>query len=79
MIEENDETLFPLERRLKDDTMGADRDALVEQLQGCTRAVKRKMDSGVAPKEFSELETLQKALEAGVRVVTLLWRKHHPA
>ncbi len=76
---ETSEPWFPVEQRLKQDAGGAERDALVNSLEAQAAGIKRKMDAGVAPKEFADLDVMYKAFEAAALVVNILWRRHHPA
>lgn len=77
--QQEDKTLFELERKLKEDTNGTQRDALLMQLEEQALDVKRKMDAGVPADEFADLNSLYKALEAAARVVAVAWRRLHPA
>jgi len=70
---------FPVERKLKEDAGGAQRDALVNSLEAEAAVIKRKLDAGVAPKEFADLDVMYKAFEAAALVVDRVWRRHHPA
>lgn len=73
-----EESLFPLEQRLKGDAQGMERDALLSQLEQQAKAIRLRMDAGVAPGEFIKLGTLQDMFAAAIQVVNLLWRRHHP-
>ena len=66
-----------LERKLKADASGEERDAILAQLEGQARKTKQTMDSGVSPAEFAELEKQFKGFEAGVEVTTHVWRRFH--
>ncbi len=68
---------FPLEVELKQDPRGARRDALVARLRERAAEVKRRMDQGLPPEGFSAMQRLQAGLDAAVRVVELVWARHH--
>jgi hypothetical protein len=76
---EKNEPWLPLEIRLKGDENGVERDALVSRFQEQAQTIKRKMDAGVTPREFAELDTLHKAFENAKQVVTVVWLRHHRA
>lgn len=79
MTEHNqDEPWFEIERRLRDDAEGRERDALQRRLEEAARAVKQRMDVGVSPAEFSGLQAIHQGLEAGIDVIQRVWRVHHP-
>ncbi|MEE4377514.1 MAG: EscE/YscE/SsaE family type III secretion system needle protein co-chaperone [Candidatus Competibacteraceae bacterium] len=75
---EKNEPWLPVEQTLKEDANGEERDALMNRLQDQARTIKRKMDAGVTPKEFAELDTLHKAFETASQVVAIIWRRYHP-
>jgi hypothetical protein len=72
------EPWFPLEVRLKSDESGQERDALIERLDREASALKRRLDSGVPPAEFESIRRVREACLAGVQVVQMIWRLHHP-
>ena len=76
--DDQDEPWFEIERRLRDDAEGCERDALQQRLEEAARAVKRRMDVGVPPTEFSGLRAVHQGLEAGIDVIQRVWRVHHP-
>lgn len=76
--QDQDEPWFEIERRLRDDAEGRERDALQQRLEEAARAVKRRMDVGVSPAEFSGLQAIHQGLEAGIDVIQRVWRVHHP-
>lgn len=76
---QDDGPWFEIERRLRGDAEGRERDALQQRLEEAARAVKRRMDVGVSPAEFSGLQTIHQGLEAGLDVIQRVWRAHHPA
>ncbi|MTW22493.1 EscE/YscE/SsaE family type III secretion system needle protein co-chaperone [Allochromatium palmeri] len=76
--QDQDEPWFEIERRLRDDAEGRERDALEQRLEEAARAVKRRMDVGVSPAEFSGLQAIHQGLEAGIDVMQRVWRVHHP-
>ncbi|MEZ5581696.1 MAG: EscE/YscE/SsaE family type III secretion system needle protein co-chaperone [Candidatus Competibacteraceae bacterium] len=76
---EKNEPWLPVEVKLKDDGNGLERDALMNRLQDQARAIRRKIDAGVTPQEFAELDTLYKAFETAGQVIAIIWRRHHPS
>ncbi|NEX17297.1 MAG: hypothetical protein C1943_11845 [Halochromatium sp.] len=76
--QDQDEPWFEIERRLRDDDEGRERDALQQRLEEAARAVKRQMDVGVSPAEFGGLQAIHQGLEAGIDVIQRVWRVHHP-
>ncbi|MCP3877876.1 MAG: hypothetical protein GY701_05705 [Sulfitobacter sp.] len=78
-MEEKNEPWFPVERKLKEDVGGTERDALVNSLKAEAASTKRKMDAGVAPKEFADLDVMHNAFKAAALVVNMVWRRYHPA
>lgn len=79
MTDVNDEPWFSTQQQLMDDERGAERDALLQKLADSVRSVKRQMDAGVTPGEFTRLDKLRLGLEAATDVVASVWRRHHPA
>lgn len=77
--ETGSEPWFPVQRKLADDDRGVERDALIEKLDDCARSIKRKMDVGVSPGEFAQLDRLRAGLAAATQVVAAVWRRYHPA
>ena len=73
------EPWFPIEERLKDDTQGSERDRLIAQLQQQAVSVKRKLDAGVPQREFAQLDSVHKALEAAIPLIALIWSRYHSA
>jgi hypothetical protein len=71
------EPWFEIQRRLRDDADGRERDALLERLNTAERALKRRMDEGLSPSEFSAVEVVHRGFEAGIEVVQHAWRLHH--
>ncbi|MBK5941117.1 EscE/YscE/SsaE family type III secretion system needle protein co-chaperone [Halochromatium roseum] len=76
--QDQDEPWFEIERRLRDDDEGRERDALQQRLEEAARAVKRQMDVGVSTAEFGGLQAIHQGLEAGIDVIQRVWRVHHP-
>ena len=74
---EPSDTWFPLEAELKQDDRGERRDALVTALRGRAADLKRRLDKGLPPEEFSSLQRIHAGLEAAVQVVELVWIGHH--
>ena len=68
-----------LEKLLRNDREGADRDALLQRLEQCALEIKAKMDAGLPPDEYARLDKVSRALTAGAGVVTRVWRRAHPA
>lgn len=73
------EPWFSTEQKLMEDERGVERDALLEKLADYAGRVKRQMDAGVTPSEFTRLEQLRQGLEAAGAVVNHVWRRYHPA
>ena len=71
--------LVPLEGELRDDADGHKRDALLQRIEAHAAELKRAMDAGVPPQEFTRLQGLHEALEAAARVVVVGWRRFNPA
>ena len=71
------EPWFSVEEMLKNDTSGAERDALLHKLQEQASMIKRKMDAGVPQDEFSQLNSLHTAFEVANFMVTLIWGRYH--
>jgi hypothetical protein len=77
--EQNNEPWFDVERLLRDDDSGCERDALLRRLEEASFRIKREMDKGVPAQRFSQLDAVYKGLEAAARVVVVVWRRRHPA
>ncbi len=60
---------FDLEERLKEDQDGSRKAAILEELSSTQRAVKRRLDDGVAPGEYEKLTRMHAALEAAKQTV----------
>lgn len=73
----DDEPWFEIERRLRDDAEGRERDVLLERMDEAARSVKRRMDAGVAPAEFAGLNAVYNGFEAAHQVVETVWRARH--
>lgn len=71
------EPWFEIERRLRDDGDGRERDALLQQLDAAAATLKRSLDAGVAPTEFTALNTVYRGFEAAREVVETVWRSNH--
>lgn len=78
MTELNDEPWFSTQKKLIEDEQGVERDALLEKLADSLRGIRRRMDAGVTPGEFAQLDKVRQGLEAAIVVVVNLWRRHHP-
>lgn len=77
MTDDVNEPWFEIERRLRDDPDGLERDALRQRLDEAVRSLKRRMDMGVPPTEFAGLERIQGGLAAAIEVIERVWRLHH--
>lgn len=73
------EPWFALERLLRDDARGSERDTLLGSLEERARRVKRQLDAGVPPAEFARLQRVSAGIAAAIDVVDLVWRNYHPA
>lgn len=73
----DNEPWFEIQRRLRGDTDGRERDALLERLNDAKHALKQRMDKGLSPSEFSAVETVHQGLESGIEVIQHVWRLHH--
>jgi Type III secretion system, cytoplasmic E component of needle len=73
----NEATGSELEKKLKADATGKERDAILSRLEGEAGKVKQVMDSGVSPQEFAALETQFKGLQAGIKVAGTVWNHYH--
>lgn len=74
-----DDIRLPLEKRLRADAEGTERDALVQRIDAFATEIKKQMDSGVSPEEFARLSTLHEGLAGALRVVGKVWQRAHPA
>lgn len=73
-----DETdLLDLQASLRADSDGHERIALERRLDDAGKAIKRKMDGGVAPPEFATLSSMLGATEAAREIVTTAWSRFH--
>lgn len=79
MTDERNEPWFEIERRLREDREGRERDALRQRLEAASRAIKQRMDQGVPPGEFAGLERVHHGLAAAIEVVERVWRLHQRA
>lgn len=78
MTEELDnEPWFEIERRLRDDADGRERDTLLSRIDEAAHTIKRRLDAGVAPAEFAGLNTVYNGFEAAREVVEKVWRSSH--
>jgi hypothetical protein len=73
------EPWFPTQQTLMEDERGVERDALLQKLTDSARSVKRQMDAGVTPSEFTRLDLVRQGLEAATEVVAEVWRRYHSA
>jgi hypothetical protein len=71
------EPWFPVEETLKNDSSGAQRDALLSKLQEQASMIKQKMDAGVPQDEFAQLNSLHTAFEVANFMITLIWGRYH--
>lgn len=60
-----------------EDAQGVKRDALLQRLADYAGSVKRQMDAGVTPSEFTRLDTLRQGLDAANMVVNRLWQRYN--
>jgi hypothetical protein len=72
------EPWFALERRLRDDAQGGERDTLLRSLEDQASRVRRQLDAGVPPAEFARLKRVSEGIIAAIEVVNLVWRRYHP-
>lgn len=75
--QDQDEPWFEIERRLRDDAQGRERDALLQRLEEMARGVKRRMDAGATPAEFAGLNAIHQGFESARAVVETVWRSSH--
>ncbi len=73
-----DELRLPLEKGLRADVTGSERDAILKRIDTYAADIKRRMDSGASPDEFARLSGLHEALAAATRVVDRVWQRAHP-
>jgi hypothetical protein len=69
--------LLALEEKLAGDKEGTYKNEVKEELLQCLAAVKRHIDSGLPPDEFSRYSKLKEAAEAGVSVLEKFWDGLH--
>jgi len=69
--------LLSMEEKLADDGNGAYRDDLKAKLFECLGNVKRRLDSGLSPDEFSSNSRFKEAVEAGMAVIDKVWAGLH--
>lgn len=66
-----------IEDKLKDDADGEFKTALHADLAEEIGAIDRLLNQGVAPDEFSRLNTIKQGLQAADIVLEKLWLHHH--
>lgn len=76
---ENDKsvTMLDMEEELLEDASGTRKGAIEEELRRLLADVKRHMDSGLPPGEFSMYNAFKEAVEAGLSTVDRAWRGMH--
>lgn len=67
-----------LEEKLAGDRDGKMKQQILERLREGALGLKRRMDAGVPPEEFSRLGKTAAALEAATAVVEGVWTRMHP-
>jgi type III secretion system YseE family protein len=72
-MEEEKIYMLTMEEELEKDANGSYRKDLTDQLAEHLAEVKRAMDSGLSPDEFSGMQKLKQALEAATEVVEKYW------
>jgi len=77
MAQEPRPTLLDLEAALAADADRTRRDEILATLVGEARAVKAKLDRGLAPNQAAAAQRLLQALYAAHQVVRSVWRFHH--
>lgn len=76
---DTNEPWFDIERRLRDDPDGQERDNLLQRLNAAARNLKQRMNTGGTPKEFAEMVEVYTGLEAAIDVVDRVWQYHRRA
>jgi type III secretion system YseE family protein len=69
--------LLALEEKLTEDNDGHYKNEIMEELFQCLTMVKRHLDSGLPPDEYSQYNKLKKAAEAGISVLERVWHGLH--
>ena len=72
-----DSIRLQLEAALRNDSEGVERDAVLRRLEQSAIDIRSKMDAGVPPDEFAQLERVHLSLTAGIKVVEVVWRRSH--
>ncbi len=67
--------LLPLEETLSQDENGTAKSGLIAQLMEHANRVKKTLDTGVSPAEFTQLNQLHLALESAITVVEQVWQR----
>ncbi|WP_210160620.1 EscE/YscE/SsaE family type III secretion system needle protein co-chaperone [Hyphomicrobium sp. MC1] len=66
-----------IQSTLRADASGSARAALEQRLEEAGRLLKRKLDAGVAPAEFTALNAMRGATEAAKEIVVTAWKRMH--
>jgi hypothetical protein len=77
MAPENEVPVLELQARLAADAGGEERRQLEVSLATLRAEIRRRMNVGVAPAEYKQLEAVDGAAEAAEGVVALAWRRYH--
>lgn len=78
MTPPDESDLLDLQARLRADRDGTERRRLEQQFQELHESVKRKLDAGATPAEFSKLNGMLDAAQAASEVIGLVWKRCHP-
>ena len=70
--------LLDMEQKLLDDAAGNYRDQLLEDLNQAASELRRSLQTGASPDEYTTNANLLAAVESATGVVNRVWSKNHP-
>lgn len=77
MADQADDQLLDIEVKLKEDAEGAYKARLADRIEEYLQTVQRKLNAGVPPDEYADLNAIQVGLQSARLVLERTWLQHH--
>ena len=77
MSDDANDRLLDIEVKLKDDHDGTYKASLRAQLEGHLQEVEKKLNAGVSPSEYGDLNAILVGLQSARLVLERVWLQHH--